>query len=125
MHSYVSRTLDPLSDPRPATGWKVVHAFEVGGRRWSVEAAPTQAFAARHQDSTHLFVLIAGIILTALLVAYLAWQSSVNRRILRANAEQRRAEERQAGFGRVLDESHDEIYVFGEPVHQRGSRDAR
>ena len=117
LHLHVSRT---LRDARPTSEFasetsfeeRVEYGFEIAGRHWTVHAAPTAAYLSGRTSWVPAGVLSSGLMVTALLVSYVSWQGSVNRRLSRAIAERERAEERQASFGRMLDESHDEIYVF-------------
>jgi PAS domain S-box-containing protein len=87
------------------------YAFEIAGRRFRVDGSPTRFWDGR-SGWTPTLIFGMGLVGTLALVAYLAWQSSVNRRMRRAVEARERAEARQAGFGRMLDESHDEIYIF-------------
>jgi len=113
LHVHRSRTMDSaLKADEPIPDAQVSFAFNVAGRRWSVSATPTPSFHAAAMSPTPLGVLVLGTLITGLLVGYLGWQAAVRQRLQQALMERNRAEERQAGFGRMLDESQDEIYVF-------------
>jgi PAS domain S-box-containing protein len=88
------------------------YGFEIGGRRWGIEAIPTEAFLADHTTWAPLMSFLVGLLITGAMVAHLSRQAGANARLHRALADRDRAEELRAGFGRVLDESHDEVYVF-------------
>jgi PAS domain S-box-containing protein len=113
LHLHRSRTL-PAAAAEPAAGsmYQASFAFDIAGRRWSVLATPTAALEATAISSVPLAVFALGVLLTVLLVGYLGLQNAVTRRLQQALLERNRAQERQVGFGRMLDESHDEIYVF-------------
>ena len=110
LHRHVSRTagVDPDDSSREN---QRSFEFPIGGRRWSIHATPTAGYLASHDGWTPAIVIAIGLFSTALLVGYIRWQGVVNRRLQHAIFERDRAEERQASFGRMLDESHDEIYV--------------
>ncbi len=113
-HFHPSRTLrgGDGGGPEGSDGIERTFEFMVAGRRWRVDATPTAEYALGYTSWTPAAVGVAGLLVTCLLAGYLLWQNRVNERLGRAVAERERAEERQAGFGRLLDESHDEIYLF-------------
>ena len=116
---YVEDSRDPddpdsrESRPRAGADFAVAtHTFEIAGRRWRVESTPTEEYRARSRSWTPTAVLLLGLFGGLLGVAYLISSQAARRRLDRMTRARRQADERQADFGRVLDESHDELYVF-------------
>jgi PAS domain S-box-containing protein len=113
LHEHRSRTLKAAqASDEPVPDARASFEFSVAGRHWSVLATPTPALQAAAMSPIPLGVLVLGTLITGLLVGYLGWQDAVRRRLQQALMERNRAQERQVGFGRMLDESQDEIYVF-------------
>ncbi len=87
------------------------HPFEIGDRRFIVRATPASPWT-RGLHNAPIAVFVAGLLATALLGGYVVWQSTGKRRLKRMIVRLEHAEQRQAGFGRMLDDSHDELFVF-------------
>lgn len=112
LYYHRSRTLAE-DGPRDTVAERTVsYGFEIAGRRWRIDAIPTTAFVDSHRSIVPVMALVAGLLLTGGLVGYLYRQGATNDRLRLAIAERERAEERLTSFGRVLDEAHNEIYVF-------------
>jgi len=88
------------------------YQFSFAGRYWRVVETTTPAYRSTATTWGPPGVAMVGLLATMLIVGYLYWQGRANDRLRRAIRERERAEERRAGFGRLLDEAHDEIYVF-------------
>ncbi len=89
----------------------VTKTFEIGDRRFIVRATPTSIWT-RGLNHAPIAVFAAGLLATALLGGYVVWQSTGKRRLKGMIVRLEHAEQRQAGFGRMLDDSHDELFVF-------------
>jgi PAS domain S-box-containing protein len=110
LHFHRSRTLPPGSED--AADYSRTYRLEIAGRRWEIEAIPTSQLVDRSLSGLPAGALVAGLLITAALALYLWRHTEAVERLRQADLELIRAEERRADFGRVLDESHDEVYVF-------------
>jgi CHASE1-domain containing sensor protein len=61
--------------------------FDVGGRRWEFRLTPTPAYLAAHRGSTPWLGLVGGLLLTAVLLVYLATEA---RRVLARERDEKR-----------------------------------
>ena len=88
-----------------------VHTFEIAGRRLTVRGTATSLWHDR-LSTMPMVIFIGGMLITFAIVGYIFWQATISRRVLQVTAQRERAQQRQTEFGRMLDESHEEIYIF-------------
>ena len=87
------------------------YRFGVGGRLYVVRGTPS-ATATGAVGPVPLGAFLTGLLLTLLVVAYVLRQATGRDRLLSAIQQVERAKQREASFGRMLDDAHDELYVF-------------
>lgn len=102
-----------LSEPEelgPSPFPPFVYRFEIGGRELVASGSAASSWTAGTLRWP-LWIVVTGLLFTALVVGYVLRQSAVRRRLLALISQRELAEQRQAGFGRMLDESQNEIYL--------------
>ena len=104
-HEHGSDGVPPLLEPDARSGLHLTRNFDVAGRQWTVLFRPAAGHSIHAASLKEWQVLVAGLAITAILVAYLWILSSRTR-------ERKRAEELSRRFGRIVDNSFDEIYIF-------------
>ena len=95
----------PLLEPDARSGLYLTRSFDLAGRQWTVLFRPAAGHSIHAASLKEWQVLVAGLVITAILVAYLWILSSRTRERKQAEALNRR-------FGRIVDNSFDEIYIF-------------
>ncbi len=104
-HDHGPDGVRPLLEPDARSGLHLTRSFDVAGRQWTVLFRPAAGHSIHAARLKEWPVLVAGLAITAILVAYL-WNLSSRTR------ERKRAEELNRRFGRIVDNSFDEIYIF-------------
>ncbi len=111
LHFHASRTRAAGNSAASAKLAPFVRTFEIGGRRFSVRGTALSLWHKR-LSTMPIVIFIFGIGISFTIAGYLLWQATISRRVLQVIAQRKSAQQRQAAFGRMLDESHDEIYIF-------------
>lgn len=94
-----AEAFEPLEEKRLASADPIVHALEVGGRRWEVVLVPQPLLLAPGEQGA-LGLLVVGLLLTGLLTAYL-------RREERAKAMLQTEARARAAMARMLRDSEE------------------
>jgi PAS domain S-box-containing protein len=104
-HEHGSNGVQPLLEPDARSGLHLTRNFDVAGRQWTALFRPAAGHSIHAASLREWQTLVAGLVITAILVAYLWILSSRTR-------ERKQAEELSRRFGRIVDNSFDEIYIF-------------
>ena len=104
-HEHGPDGVQPLLEPDARSGLYLTRSFDVAGRQWTFLFRPAAGHSIHAASLKEWQVLVAGLAITAILVACLWILSSRTR-------ERKRAEELNRRFGRIVDNSFDEIYIF-------------
>jgi PAS domain S-box-containing protein len=104
-HDHGAESLQPLLEREARSGLHLTQSFDVAGRQWTALFRPATGHRADAASWKKWQVLVAGSAITVILVGYLWIRSSRTR-------ERKQAEELSRRFGRIVDRSFNEIYIF-------------